>query len=385
MPPTDTTAVAKPFEVRCQKIRNEGDPADAPKSVDVYLYGVIGDNLWGEGVTAGDFVAAMQPHADAQVIRLHINSPGGSVFDGHAIYEFLRSHAARVEAVVDGMALSAASVVAMAADHITMAAGAMMMIHRTWSMAIGNADEMRAEADVCEKLDGVIGGLYAARTAHTPDEIAAMMNAETWLNADDAVAAGFADAKGEAKRAAALAGRPSDRLRMRLAKAPEALAALLAPPAPANPSDPTDRTDPTDPPAPVPAAAAAPPAPADPGSAALTASRAELKRFMAAFGEAPGARWYTEGLSFEAAQGHALEAVNLENVGLREQNAAMVKRLEAAKAASGIAPGDAPSFQEAAEEPSALADELARLVTAFDGDVVRAQRVLEARRNRKSK
>jgi hypothetical protein len=127
-------------------------------------------------------------------------------------------------------------------------------------------------------------------------------------------------------------------------------------------------------------AAAPAPSPAPPAD-----PRAELKRFMAAFGEAPGARWYTEGLSFEAAQGHALEAVNLENVGLREQNAAMVKRLEAAKAASGIAPGDAPSFQEAAEEPSALADELARLVTAFDGDVVRAQRVLEARRNRKSK
>lgn len=156
--------------------------------VDILIYSEIG--WW--GVTAQDFVHDLAEF-DADQINLHINSPGGSVFDGIAIYQALVQHRAKVVVHVDGWAASIASVIAMAGDTIKIGEAAQIMIHQPWSWVMGTASDMRKEADVLDSIEGAIIDVYAARTGGDRAEISGWVGEETWFKGQDAVDAGFAD------------------------------------------------------------------------------------------------------------------------------------------------------------------------------------------------
>lgn len=164
-------------------------------AAEIFIYDVIGDP-W-DGTTAKQFAKDLKALGAVSELRVFINSPGGSVFDGHAIYNQLARHKARKLVNIDGIAASIASVVAMAGDEISIAANGMMMIHDPWTLGFGNAEDFRKLADTLDKIGGTILDTYVARTGTDADRIAAMMREETWLDARDAVDLGFADSIGE--------------------------------------------------------------------------------------------------------------------------------------------------------------------------------------------
>lgn len=179
--------------------------ASGDNEVTVYLYDtIVSDDYWG-GVSATTFVKELAA-ITADVIHLRVNSPGGDVFAARAMETALRGHSARVIAHVDGLAASAASFLIMGADEIEISDSGFLMIHKAWSWAWGNADELRATADVLEKIDGTLVATYQTRTGQSAEDIAAWMTAETWFTADEAVEKKFADRKaGEAQQASAKA------------------------------------------------------------------------------------------------------------------------------------------------------------------------------------
>jgi ATP-dependent protease ClpP protease subunit len=144
------------------------------------------------GVTAQDFVAELV-QLDAKRITLHINSPGGDVFDGVAIHSSLRQHPAAVDVVVDGLAASAASFIAMAGDTITMARNAMLMIHDGLCVTIGNAADHAKTVDLLDKASDNMADIYAQRAGGTVPEWRARMREETWYTATEAQQAGLCD------------------------------------------------------------------------------------------------------------------------------------------------------------------------------------------------
>lgn len=167
-----------------------GEPdEDDAEIVDLYVYDVI-DSWW--GVNAKDIVRDISG-LRAQTINLHINSPGGDVFEARAIKTALEQTSARVVAYVDGLAASAASFLMLAADEIRIAKGAFVMIHNPWGFAMGDAGEMRATADLLDQIGGVIAQDYVDKTGLAKTDVLAMMDAETWMDADEAIAKGFAD------------------------------------------------------------------------------------------------------------------------------------------------------------------------------------------------
>lgn len=160
----------------------------------LYLYDPI--DSWGGiwGVSAKEFATALAVlPADTTEIRLHINSPGGEVFDAMAIVNQLAQHPAKVVAIVDGIAASAASFIAASADEVIMGVGAQLMVHDAWNIAIGNEADMLAMADRLSRDSNSVAAIYAAKAGGTVDEWRAAMRDETWYSAEEAVAAGLAD------------------------------------------------------------------------------------------------------------------------------------------------------------------------------------------------
>ncbi len=157
--------------------------------IDISLHDEIG--MW--GVSAADFIAELKAQPEATVINLSIHSPGGSVLDGLAMYNNLVKHPAKIYGTVEGIAASAASFVLMASDSISMPEDAFIMVHNANGGVMGDADDMRDMADVVEKLQNSIINIYNKRTGMESDAIAEMMKAETWMNAEDALALGFID------------------------------------------------------------------------------------------------------------------------------------------------------------------------------------------------
>ena len=155
----------------------------------VHIFDAIGGWF---GVRAKDLVQEIAD-LDVDEIEVRLNSPGGSVWDGTAIMNALRSHRARVEVFVDGIAASIASVIAMGGDEIVMSRGSQMMIHCGSTITWGNASDLRKDAAVLDKIDSNIAGIYAARAGGDPGDWLALMEAETWYNADEAVEAKLAD------------------------------------------------------------------------------------------------------------------------------------------------------------------------------------------------
>jgi len=169
------------------------------KSADLYMYDEIGP--W--GITASALAPVLSSLADREVINLHINSPGGSVFDGVAIYNMLLSHNADIHVFVDGLAASIASLIAMAGDQIHMAENAMMMVHNPWAIVAGNAKELRKQADVMDQIQQTLVTTYVSRTGQKTEDVQQLMDAETWLTAARAKELGFATHVDEAQKIAA--------------------------------------------------------------------------------------------------------------------------------------------------------------------------------------
>lgn len=163
----------------------------------------IYDEIGAYGVSAKGFLAELGALPDRTPVDLRLNSPGGSVFDAVAIYNALKRHAGTVTVWIDGIAASAASYIAMAGDEIVMPENAFLMIHDPSGLAMGTAGDMRAMAEALDKIAGSLVRGYAAKSGKPDDEIAALMAAETWFDAADAVAAGFADRLAEPVRMAA--------------------------------------------------------------------------------------------------------------------------------------------------------------------------------------
>ena len=212
---------------------------------------------WGEywGVSAKEFAQVLdQLPVDTTEIRLHINSPGGEVFEGIAILNALRSHKAKVVVVVDGIAASAASAIAAGADELVMAPNSELMIHDAWGLVVGNAADMHQMAELLDHLSNNIAGIYATKAGGSVDEWRAAMQRETWFSAQEAVDAGLADRVGELSATQA----PSNRFDLSIFTyagraaapapgAPSAEAAPVATSTPTAPPAPTSETDSPDP------------------------------------------------------------------------------------------------------------------------------------------
>jgi len=162
------------------------------KEAEIWLYEEIGSGWFG-GVSAKQFAEDLKALGKVERISVHLNSPGGDVFDGLAIYNSLKQHRARVIMHIDGLAASIASLIAMAGDEIYMAENAFLMVHNAWGICVGNALDMRDMIEVLGKIDGSLVGTYARRTGRDEQLIADLMAAETWMNSQEALEHGFVD------------------------------------------------------------------------------------------------------------------------------------------------------------------------------------------------
>ncbi len=167
--------------------------AQKNKRLELDLYGIVGDE-WGDGINAKKVVALLRNAADAEEIVVRINSMGGVVWDGTAIFDALTDHPGKVLVKIDGIAASAASVIAMAGDRIEMGEGAFLMVHQPWGFAVGDKEDMLKTAEILEKVEGEIVGIYARRSGQDAETARDWVRNETWFTGAEAVEAGLADA-----------------------------------------------------------------------------------------------------------------------------------------------------------------------------------------------
>lgn len=159
---------------------------------EVYIYDQIGEDWFGEGITAKRFVEEIKA-LKVPNIHVHINSPGGSVFDGIAIYNALLRHPAAVTTYIDGLAASIASIVSLAGESVIMAENALFMIHNPSAGAWGTAADMRQMAEILDKIRDTFVTTYVSKTGMSGDDLVAALDAETWYTAAEALDAGFID------------------------------------------------------------------------------------------------------------------------------------------------------------------------------------------------
>jgi ATP-dependent Clp endopeptidase proteolytic subunit ClpP len=258
------------YRITANATEDDGEDRDEPTTdgdttiIDIY------DEIGWFGVTAAEFVKDLRAVTTPK-IELHINSPGGDVFDAIAIYNGLRQHKAQVHVVVDSLAASAASFIAMAGDRVTAMANAMLMIHDPLGLVVGNATDMREMGDLLDKHGDNIASIYAARAGGEVATWRERMLAETWYLADEAYKAGLVDEVSEDD------GRPvEDRWDLSVFARP---APAVSEPAPDGPAPPPAAVAPA-PPAPAPAETTrvedAPPAPAP--APTRTASNGDSRR-----------------------------------------------------------------------------------------------------------
>jgi len=168
--------------------------ATAEGEATIWLYDtIVSDDYWG-GVSALSLGKQLADYRDKAVIHLRINSPGGDVFAGRAMETLLAEHPAKIVSHIDGYAASAASYVALAGEERIISPGGMFMIHKAWTLAWGNADDIRKTAALLDQIDETLVATYAAKTGQSPDQLRDWIAAETWLTATEAVQYGFATA-----------------------------------------------------------------------------------------------------------------------------------------------------------------------------------------------
>lgn len=207
--------------------------ADAP-AAEISIHDEIGS--W--GVTAREFIKELRTIASEKPINLSLHSPGGEVFDGLAIYHALKARG-NVTVRIEGLAASMASVIAMAGTRIEMPRNAFLMIHNPSGLAVGDSSDMRQLADLLDKIKGSLLAAYRERTKKSDEDLIAMMDAETWLTGEEAVAQGFADATTDAVALSATAFKTA-RITAALRHAPAALFDTPPPSTPTAPIHPTN-------------------------------------------------------------------------------------------------------------------------------------------------
>jgi ATP-dependent Clp protease protease subunit len=178
--------------VNSKDARRFFNAAQAENVLTLEVYDVIGADFFGDGITASAVSDAIAQAGQHDSVALRINSPGGDAFEGVAIYNVLKNHGKPVNVYVDGLAASAASIIAMAGDTICMGTGSMLMIHPAQGMAMGDAKAVREFADTLDQVSASIADIYVERTKNTKKSVTEMMNAETWMSAKEAVKNGFA-------------------------------------------------------------------------------------------------------------------------------------------------------------------------------------------------
>ena len=190
--PVNTLSPSTGFDLRPQALERWSPMAALDVANSISIFDVIGESVDGQGVTARRISAALRSIGQKDIV-VHVNSPGGNFFEGFAIYNLLRTHAAKVTVNVMGLAASAASVIAMAGDDIQMGAGSFLMIHNTSAFAMGNRHDFQDVANRLAPFDAAMATLYAERTGQSVDAITQLMDQETWFDGPDAVKRGFAD------------------------------------------------------------------------------------------------------------------------------------------------------------------------------------------------
>ncbi|AKA72336.1 head maturation protease, ClpP-related [Clostridium scatologenes] len=171
---------------------------------ELLLYGDISDSTWwGDEVTPKNFKTELDSLGDIKTLNVYINSGGGDVFAGQAIYSMLKRHSATVNVYVDGLAASIASIIAMAGDNVKMPKNAMLMVHNPWSFGMGNANDFRKLADDLDKVRESMISVYEDKTGMDKESIVELLDAETWMTAEEALEFGFADEIEEEKQVAA--------------------------------------------------------------------------------------------------------------------------------------------------------------------------------------
>lgn len=169
---------------------------DAAGRAEMWLYGIIDhEEWWGDEITPAYVVTALQAIGDADVL-IHLDSPGGDVFAGINIYNTIKAHMGNVEVKIDGLAASAASVVMLAGNTVTIEPEAWVMIHDAWGVAVGPEDEVRDFADLLGRTSQNMANMYGRRTGETPDAMRALMKRETWYVGQEAIDAKLADQLG---------------------------------------------------------------------------------------------------------------------------------------------------------------------------------------------
>ena len=344
----------------------------------IHLY----DEVGAFGAGSKEFLADLGK-LDGQHIHLRINSPGGSVVEGTAIYNALRRHKGGLTVHIDALAASMASVIAMAGAPVYIADNALLMIHNPWTVSAGDSDQLRKEADLLDKLKSTLVNAYTRKTGMDQEQIAEMMDSETWLDAVEAVALGFADAIEEGVAAAATATPESLRARFdsfakgmtekpvteapEIVEAPEAQApveaTVVSESAPvADPSDSPDSSEEQP-------AEQAPEQSAEPVSepqAKASAADAILAKYNAAIAERDALR--SELLAFQA----KVSAIQAELDSDREALARLERSL-------GLAPARVVPVVEASADPANIYDQWKNATGAEKTKIFRANRkALEA-------
>ncbi len=174
-------------------MRLETDPANKT----IQMRGPIGD--FEGGISADDFRDVLKDH-DGSDVTIHLDSQGGVVSEGLAMYNAIMQHEGNVTIHIDTIAASIATVICAAADNVIINSNAKFMVHRCWTQAMGNCKDFRSTADIMEMMDKDIAATYVERTGKDEAEVIAMMDAETWMSADDALAHGFVDSVHKVER-----------------------------------------------------------------------------------------------------------------------------------------------------------------------------------------
>ncbi len=192
----DVNALVSPEALQKWEASGAGVRAVAVGDNVITLFGAIGEDYWSEGggITAAKVTKQLRAIGDRSV-EIHLNSMGGDMFEGIAIYNVLRAHSQEVTVKVMGMAASAASIIAMAGDRVEIGVGAFLMIHNCWVLAAGNRHAMREVADYLEPFDEAMAGVYAFRSKGKADQakFAKLMDEETYLSGEKAIEFGIAD------------------------------------------------------------------------------------------------------------------------------------------------------------------------------------------------
>lgn len=321
----------------------------AMSAAEIFIYGDIGESWWAETVSAAQFVKDLAA-LDAERITIRINSMGGSVPDGIAIHNAIKRHKAATTTVVDGMALSIASLIALAGDTVEMAENATMMIHAPWTVVGGNAVDLRATADLLDTWAKAMATSYAAKSGQSNEAVMALLTdgKDHWYTAAEALAAGFCDAVTTALPIAASAQR-FDLSRYR--NVPAALAAgVVAPSTPV----------------------AAPAAPVTPVAAATSTSENCMSQHQTPAAPAPGAA-----LDAEAIRAQALADDQARRAGIRAKFGAFMAKAGVPELATACENDAACTVQAAADK---LLAHIGKDITPVAGTIVTVMDEADKRR-----